>query len=237
MHSFATRASRSHDARDSYLLITNGSVGTNGFGNHKHNDLLGFEFHDAGTAAVRRSRQLRLHLGSRRPESVSQHGMRTTPCASTAVEQNDLKADYLFRLFETSTVEHLDFEDTADALQYRGRHTGYERLVPPVSHERTFRLDKTSDALLIVDRLLGSGRHRIDWHFHLAPGVDVERARERDFVLSAAGRTWHIRVPAGLTGVVAAGWYSPSVPACVFRAERSISRRPSTLRGSMNSAS
>src|SRR6185295_18720338 len=26
-----------------YLLVTNGIVGTGGFGNHKHNDLLGFE--------------------------------------------------------------------------------------------------------------------------------------------------------------------------------------------------
>src|SRR5262249_25153662 len=31
-----------------YLIVTNGIVGTNGFGNHKHNDQLSFEYHDAG---------------------------------------------------------------------------------------------------------------------------------------------------------------------------------------------
>ena len=35
-----------------YLLVTNGRVGTNGFGNHKHNDLLSFEFHADGVPLV-----------------------------------------------------------------------------------------------------------------------------------------------------------------------------------------
>ena len=37
---------------DDYLLITNGIVGTGGFGNHKHNDLLSFEYHAAGAAVI-----------------------------------------------------------------------------------------------------------------------------------------------------------------------------------------
>src|SRR6185295_19226636 len=35
-----------------YLIVTNGIVGTNGFGNHKHNDLLGFEYHHAGMPVI-----------------------------------------------------------------------------------------------------------------------------------------------------------------------------------------
>src|SRR5439155_597498 len=31
-----------------YLLVTNGIVGTRGFGNHKHNDQLSFEYHSGG---------------------------------------------------------------------------------------------------------------------------------------------------------------------------------------------
>src|SRR6185295_15773817 len=34
------------------LLITNARVGTAGFGNHKHNDLLSFEFHAHGTPLI-----------------------------------------------------------------------------------------------------------------------------------------------------------------------------------------
>ena len=35
-----------------YLLVTNGIVGTNGFGNHKHNDLLSFEYHHGGAPLI-----------------------------------------------------------------------------------------------------------------------------------------------------------------------------------------
>src|SRR5262249_4812290 len=35
-----------------YLLVTNGCVGTKGFGNHKHNDQLSFEYHHRGVALV-----------------------------------------------------------------------------------------------------------------------------------------------------------------------------------------
>ena len=35
-----------------YLLVTNGIVGTAGFGNHKHNDLLGFEYHVDGVPVL-----------------------------------------------------------------------------------------------------------------------------------------------------------------------------------------
>jgi hypothetical protein len=35
-----------------YLLVTNGIVGTNGFGNHKHNDLLSFEYHHHGVPLI-----------------------------------------------------------------------------------------------------------------------------------------------------------------------------------------
>jgi len=34
------------------LLVTNGLVGTNGFGNHKHNDQLSFEYHHTGTPLI-----------------------------------------------------------------------------------------------------------------------------------------------------------------------------------------
>src|SRR5581483_5231286 len=35
-----------------YLLACNGIVGTNGFGNHKHNDLLSFEYHHSGVPLI-----------------------------------------------------------------------------------------------------------------------------------------------------------------------------------------
>ena len=56
-----------------YLLITNGIVGTKGFGNHKHNDQLAFEYHAGGRAVRRRCRQLCLHVGSGRAQPVPRY--------------------------------------------------------------------------------------------------------------------------------------------------------------------
>src|SRR5262249_20093584 len=94
---------------DAYLLITNGRVGTNGFGNHKHNDLLAFEYHDG-------FQPLLVDPGSyvytSNPDA--RNAFRSTRAHNTLriddVEQNDLKPEFLFRLFETSAVEHRSFE-------------------------------------------------------------------------------------------------------------------------------
>src|SRR5437667_331631 len=55
----------------------------------------------------------------------------------------------------------------------RGRHRGYMRLPQPVVVERTFTLSRRDGALTIADVLDGEGTHRIRWHFHFAPEVEV----------------------------------------------------------------
>ncbi len=195
--------------RDSYLLVTNGRVGTSGFGNHKHNDLLSFEFHAAGVPLVVDPGS---YLYTSNPEM--RNLFRSTRSHNTllidGVEQNDLRLDYLFRMFETSSVEHVVFEDTADETVYRGRHTGYHRLTAPATHDREFRLSKGTGALTILDRVSGSGSHHLAWHFHIAPGVAVAAAIGGGFTLAAAGRQWHLSAPGRVTASVSDAWYSPS---------------------------
>lgn len=196
------------DAR-AYLLVTNGRVGTSGFGNHKHNDLLGFEFHADGVPLV-------VDAGSYvyTSDPDARNLFRSTRWHNTlridGVEQNDLKPEFLFRLFETSEVQHLAFDDTPEFVEYRGSHTGYMRLPSPVRHERTLRLMKSRASLTIVDTLRGGARHRIDWHFHFAPGIRVERSAPDAFVLCAPAARFRLRIPASLTASIADGWYSPS---------------------------
>jgi hypothetical protein len=193
----------------SYLLVTNSRVGTNGFGNHKHNDSLSFEFHIDGVPLIVDPGS---YVYTSNPDA--RNLFRGTGYHNTiqidGVEQNDLRLDYLFRMFETSTVEHLRFEDTADHVEYRGRHTGYERLPEPVTHERAFRLDKETTTLSITDCLRGSGIHSLRWHFHLAPGVDVEPIGKGELLLRSGSRRWRFRLDARLALEVVAAWYSPS---------------------------
>lgn len=192
-----------------YLLVTNGRVGTNGFGNHKHNDLLGFEFHAGGVPLIVDPGS---YLYTSDPDA--RNLFRSTRSHNTlqvdGVEQNDIRSDYLFRMFETSTVEQLQFTDTPDETVYRGRHTGYERLPAPVTHQREIRMAKPSAALAITDRLSGTGSHELSWHFHLAPGVTITPLRDHEFKLAAAGRAWALRAPQGVTASISNAWYSPS---------------------------
>jgi hypothetical protein len=204
------RAGASH-----YLLVSNGIVGTKGFGNHKHNDQLSFEYHHDGVALV-------VDPGSYvyTSDADARNLFRSTVCHNTlsvdGIEQNDTRPEWLFRMFESARAEHVSFEDRADAVEYVGRHHGYERLSEPVTHERRVRLQKPSGALTIVDRVSGSGGHDLRWHFHLAPGVGAEPAgasRETTtpmLALAASGRTWRLRLPPGAHAVIERAAYSPS---------------------------
>jgi len=126
------------------------------------------------------------------------------------VEQNDLRPDWLFRLFETSHAESVAFVDEGGVVEYVGRHHGYERLPEPVTHERTFRLDKASGALVIADRLVGRGRHDVRGHFHLAPGVQAAQTGAGGVALTTGGRTWSLVVPADFAIAIGPAEYSPS---------------------------
>lgn len=192
-----------------YLLVTNGRVGTNGFGNHKHNDLLSFEFHADGVPLIVDPGS---YVYTSNPDARNM--FRSTGYHNTVhvddVEQNDIRPDYLFRMFETSSVEHLTFDGTADHVEYRGRHTGYERLPEPVTHERTFRLSKSNATLTVTDRLRGSGVHTLKWHFHVAPGLDVEKVSDRKVALVTQQGRWFICPDRTLAATVSDAWYSPS---------------------------
>ncbi len=196
-------------AGGAYLLITNGVVGTNGFGNHKHNDQLSFEYHHGGTPLVVDPGS---YVYTSDPElrnlfrGTASHN---TLCIDS-VEQNELRPDWLFRLFESAHAETIAFTDRDEAIEYTGRHHGYVRLDGSVTHQRTLRLEKRSGALTIVDRLSGGGRHLLSWHFHFAPGAAPTVSDPRTVTLIAAGRSLTLTVPAPLEITLTPATYSPS---------------------------
>jgi hypothetical protein len=192
-----------------YLIATNGVVGTNGFGNHKHNDQLSFEYHHNGAALIVDPGSYVYTSDADERNRFRGTAFHNTLCID-GVEQNELRPEWLFRLFETSKAEHVSFEDRGDAFEYVGRHHGYERLAQPVLHERTFRLLKASGSLVIVDRLTGTGEHEVAWHFHLAPGVHAERAGETTVALASGVQRLRMTLPPGLRASIEPSGYSPS---------------------------
>jgi uncharacterized heparinase superfamily protein len=192
-----------------FLLITNGVVGTGGFGNHKHNDLLGFEYHlDAEPVIVDPGS----YVYTSDPDA--RNLFRSTRLHNTVSiddqEQNEIRPDWLFRTFEKATPEHLAIGEDAVVFEYRGRHSGYTRLPEPVVHERTFRLSRSDGSLAIVDVLDGRGGHRLRWHFHFAPGVTASVRSPGVVDIRAATTALQMTVPPTLQPTVRPSWYSPS---------------------------
>ncbi|HET6956532.1 MAG TPA: alginate lyase family protein [Vicinamibacterales bacterium] len=192
-----------------YLVVTNGIVGTNGYGNHKHNDLLGFEYHvdavallvDPGSYLYTSNPELRNAFRSTRSHNT---------LSIDGEEQNELIPDQLFRLFEKAAPEHLEICRQSEGLTYRGRHRGYTRLPQPIVHERMFTWSWRDDSLTIADVLYGEGAHRIRWHFHFAPGVEVLLAPDGSVQARGGNVTLGLATPAGLQATVCDAWYSPS---------------------------
>jgi hypothetical protein len=204
---------RSCDGDGSYLLVSNGVVGTNGFGNHKHNDLLSFEYFDRGAAVV-------VDPGSYvyTSDFDARNAFRSTASHNTVMvdgtEQNTFRPEWLFRMFEKARPIHLAFEALDDGTMiYEGAHDGYAtQLEEGVRHGRRFVHDRVSGRLAIEDRLQGTGAHDAVWHFHFAPGVEAVIGEDgRALRLIADGLAWRLAWddPA-LAAELMGGWVSPS---------------------------
>jgi hypothetical protein len=99
---------------------------------------------------------------------------------------------------------------TADC--FRGGHSGYARLAPPLSHTREWLVDKQHPRVLVRDRLEGDGTHALAWRFHLDPAVAPE-VDGCDIRLTHDGRTvWLLPddTAAAFSFSVEPGWVSPS---------------------------
>ncbi|MBX9903482.1 MAG: heparinase II/III family protein [Burkholderiales bacterium] len=193
-----------------YLLISNGMVGTKGFGNHKHNDQLGFELHldgnplivDPGSYVYTSDPEARnLFRGTRYHNTLSIDGE----------EQNELRPDWLFRLFETAHAEHRHFHADETAVDYHGRHIGYERLPNgKVAHERRFRLLHGLRMLIISDLIDASGTHDLCWHFHLAPGITAGIPQAGFCQIETMAQRYILASLDGLETQFSEAWYSPA---------------------------
>ncbi len=161
-----------------FLAITNGRVGTEGFGNHKHNDQLGFEWHWNGQPII-------IDPGSYvyTSDFDARNRFRSTAYHNTVivddVEQNELRPDWIFRMFDCGLPEHLKWRSDGDIVDYAGRHIGYQRLDAPLIHDRFFRFCKRTGNLLFVDRFSGQGQHKLRWHFHCAEEINIEVSDSR----------------------------------------------------------
>jgi Heparinase II/III-like protein/Heparinase II/III N-terminus len=194
-----------------YLLACCNGVGTGGAGNHKHNDLLSFEFYIRGRAFVVDPGSY-VYTG----DSRWRNRFRSTSYHNTVMidgqEQNRFAVNKLFRLTPDAEPIVHQWRTTVDYDWVDAEHTGYHRLSRPVSHRRIFRFDKRLERLQIIDTLKGAGTHTAAWYFHFDHGIDVEHGDVDSFVARADGVTLLLQVNSDSPFVaeIENGWISRS---------------------------
>ena len=197
-----------------YLLVTNSIVGTRGFGNHKHNDQLSFEYHVAGVPIV-------VDPGSYvyTSDPDARNLFRGTAYHNTLqlddLEQNRMNREWLFRLFETAHAKHISFGERDGIVEYVGQHSGYSTPEAPIVHERRFRFDLKSGVLRITDTVTGATTHQLKWHFHFAPGVTPKLDGTQVCVLQSSSITVRLTWTQPAAAAIGDVWYSPSYGARV----------------------
>jgi hypothetical protein len=154
---------RSREAVAVFCAVPNGLGGK---GSHTHCDKLSVIFRlgadevfcDSGSRGYTRSAEHR-------------NLYRSTKAHNTLVvdeaEQNIISADRqcLFQCGNEAAVSAIEVSGGGEEIMLRASHRGYSRL--GVEHHRTVHLNET--ALLLIDRLSGTGEHMLDLRFLLGP--------------------------------------------------------------------
>lgn len=198
VHVFLTSGIATVRDGDSHLTLYNTPIGTEGFGNHKHNDQLSVEWSvgdqpvlvDPGSYTYTQDPEAR-----NRFRGTAAH----TTVMVDGQEQHDLRPELLFRMFArgTGTLE----ETGTGVIAY---HNTYDRL--GVSHHR--RVVAVAEGCIVVDDFFsGSEGHLLEWAFSLHPdlSVDIQQGSARLQGPHGGGRI----LTSDLDFEVRPAWYSP----------------------------
>jgi len=142
-------------------------------GTHTHSDLLSFELFFKGLSAF-------IDPGSYlyTSDKEERYLFRTTSMHNTAIvdgmNQNTIHKDILWDFENNAVPKVLIWESNEDYDCFEGEHSGYQRLLDPVSHRRRILFSKKNEEFNITDVLEGKKAHVFDIFFHLDIGVDFE---------------------------------------------------------------
>lgn len=189
----------------SYIAFSNGRVGTEGFGNHTHNDQLAVEWVvddqpllvDGGSYIYTRDPDARNHF-----RSVASHNT----VMVDGEEQNTFDPIALFRMEQAGQCWFSAPVSSGEWIGVSGTHTAYERLKIPVTHRR--RVVVRSDGVVVIDdHLEGGAGHDLRWHFLLYPGTTAE-SHGSSVVLKGSKPYGKIESCSEITWSTIDGWYS-----------------------------
>ena len=178
------------NARD-HVFIDCGPVGLAGRGGHGHNDCLAFEAELDGVHLVSDCGAFVYTASFAERNRFRSTAFHNTPRID-AQEINRMQPDLLWSLENDAQPELRAFEIGLERDRFVGAHSGYSRLVPPVTPVRTIELTHARHALLVHDSFEGSGDHRFEVPLHLAPGVLASLRAPGMIELCAADRRFEL---------------------------------------------
>jgi hypothetical protein len=195
-----------------HVMIDCGEVGMHGRGGHGHNDILSFELWlggmnivtDCGAYLYTASREWRNRFRSTEFHSVVQ------------VDGEELNRfispDHLWHLRDDARPRDVEWRRGERVDYFRGSHSGYLRLSPPVAVTREIALVKDGPDVLVRDSIEGTGSRELTWRFHLAPAVSAEICGREVRLTTTEHEAWlQMASPIdGLTMTIESGWASPS---------------------------
>jgi uncharacterized heparinase superfamily protein len=197
---------------DNYMIISAGKVGTNGIGNHKHNDILSFELFVHGKSFI-------IDPGTYvyTADPNARNLFRSTAYHNTIQvddeEINSFSQDIVFRMTEDANLEVNSWEVTDRYDFFDAEHIGYKKLSQPIKHRRQIYFDKLEGLWIIKDFLTGAGKHKFDQYFHFAP-MDVTVDQADSLVVKGNTANTNIMIipieTAGLEMSIQNGWISYS---------------------------
>lgn len=151
---------------------------------HAHADTLSFElsigrqrlFVNSGTSTYERGPRREWERGTPAHNTVTVDGEDSSEVWSS------------FRVARRARVTERRVEASNGVLRVTGAHDGYRRLHGEPVHRRTWQF--AADGIEILDRLDGSGRHRVDLWYHLHPSWSVSRAMDSRVVVMERDGSW-----------------------------------------------
>ncbi|MFH1999123.1 MAG: alginate lyase family protein [Planctomycetota bacterium] len=195
------------NAKECSLIADAGPVGPDYFPAHAHCDLLSFELSVGPQRIIVDSGNYDYNHGEMREYT------RSTRAHNTVVVDHRNQSDMwdIFRVGQRARVVSAElFVPESDCILLRASHDGYESEAG-VRHVREI-IRFRQGFFLIIDRLEGTGEHRVSSYLHFHPDCIVTQGAEgaKSLTLDAGGKTVYIH--SGLThgrARLETGWYCP----------------------------
>lgn len=164
-----------------HIVIDAGELGKRGWGGHGHNDTFSFELFFAGATFIADSGTY-----CYTSDKIRRNQFRSVRAHNTimidGIELAEFASDFRVKRDRTNP-KILNWHSSPERDELLVEHRAYAFLAEPITHRRCFALNKTKDALEIVDTLFGKGRHRAELYLHFAPEIQVSEKNSEQFML------------------------------------------------------